>query len=119
MQLNIAKQKYSIGNILSHSWDLFTKNFKLVMAIALIVYIPLYLIVELFSQFVGEGFVRFSGLGQVYSGTATTLGFSTFILVIISLITELIAIMAIIYAINQKEGKEDFTAILSLLGLEN
>ena len=107
MQLNIAKQKYSIGNILSHSWELFTKNFKLILAIALIVYIPLYLIVEIFSQFLGAGFVRSAGFGQDYSATAAAFGFSTFILVVITLIIELIAIMAIIYAINQRINKKN------------
>lgn len=41
MEKNIFKTPYSIGDILSHSWKLFTENFTTILIIILFVYIPL------------------------------------------------------------------------------
>ena len=49
MNGNIFKKEYSIGEILSDAWGLFINNFKLILWITLIVYIPLNIINELIS----------------------------------------------------------------------
>ena len=41
---NITKQEYSLGEVLSHAWRLFRDNFKLILFIILIIYIPINII---------------------------------------------------------------------------
>ncbi|MFC1801803.1 hypothetical protein ACFLZB_05055 [Nanoarchaeota archaeon] len=44
---NITKKEYSLGEVLSHAWHLFKKNFKLILFITLIIYIPINIILQL------------------------------------------------------------------------
>ena len=46
MKHNISKKEYKLKDILSHSWDLFKNNFKLILIITLVVYIPLNILIS-------------------------------------------------------------------------
>lgn len=46
---NIYNKEYDIGEILSGAWQIYTKNFKLILLIILCIYLPLSIISEILS----------------------------------------------------------------------
>ena len=91
-----AKKEFSIIEILSNSWKLFTENFKLILIITLIVYIPINIILSLVP------------VDTLVEQQGTLRGFGTYfrIIRILEGLVGIIATMAIAFAMKSKLDKK-------------
>lgn len=92
MEQEIYNKEYSIGKILSESWRKFKENFRLILLITLIIYIPINII------------VAFIPINTLMEQKGILQGFRTYMEVILALegLIGIIATMAIAYAIKNK-----------------
>ena len=91
MEKDINKKKYSLGDIWISAWNIYKKNFKLFLIISLLIYLPAYIIINLFEEFS-------SNLIEI--NIAYTI-LSVIIVIIIALIGTYIPLIAIMYSVDK------------------
>lgn len=90
----LTQREYTLGELLSNSWNLFTNNFWLIVTIMLIVYLPLNIISSIFS------FENINNLSEAVV---------PFIVLILMVFAGSIGTMAIAYIVDRKIEKQDVT----------
>ena len=103
-QKRLSNKEFSIGEIFSNSWKLFTENFQLILITTLIVYIPINIILS------------FIPVGALMEQLGVAQGFKTYLRIVqlLEVFIGVIATMAISFAIKSKLDRKsiDFKTAL-------